>query len=170
MLTSHFTSCKFCSLQEFSCSFFVHLSHVCFFLENNTEFALHPLESLSGFRVSSCTHDKLVTAKEVEITLSHFWDASKILLRPETTRYCSMTWLWALRPNTYRGMEHPCSAPHSELFKVLWVWTEWGMWTLTQSFTSCKKESSLKFGLEREHGFEEHCWIIRGKHDTFWLL
>lgn len=80
------------------------------------------------------------------------------------------TALWPGFVNTYRGMEHPCSAPHSELVKVLWVWTEWGMWTLTRSSPSCKRESSLKSRLEREHGFEEHCCIIRSKRDAFWLL
>lgn len=90
------------------------------------------------------------------------------LYTTENTSNCSMTRLWAWGPNTYRDMEHPCSAPHSELVKVLWVWTESGMWTLTQSSTSCERESSLKSRLEKEHGFELH-YIIRGKCVTCFL-
>ena len=99
-----------------------------------------------------------------------WWPPSDDLYQNKNTRYCSMTRLWALGPNAYRGVEHPRSAPHSELVKVLWVWTEWGMWTLTRSSASCERESSLKSRTERERGFEEHCCIIRGQRDTFWLL
>lgn len=73
-----------------------------------------------------------------------FCDTLDDLYQTQNTRYCSLTRLWALGPNAYRGMEHSCSAPHSELVKVLWVWTEWGMWTLTRSYASRWKRKLIK--------------------------
>lgn len=77
-----------------------------------------------------------------EIILPNFSVIPQMIhTKTKTTRYCSLTRLWALGPNAYRGVEHSCSAPHSELVKVLWVWTEWGMWTFTWSSTSrCKRK------------------------------
>lgn len=82
----------------------------------------------------------------------------------------SMTRLWARGPNTNRGMKHPCS----ELVKVLWVWTEWGMWTLTPS-TSCtaQKESSLGSRADRVHGFLVALAYQKVKRTVFchiWLI